>query len=204
MNDAPRRVRRAQGAAAEKTHRALLDAAHRLLTKLGYQGATLDRIATEAGFTKGAVYWHFKNKEALFLELLASGLRQNLQDIDRMLQLGGDDPDLLQREVGAYIDRQSHNSIPLLALELEIESRRNPSLAAVFLHVVTGHQAAITNMLERYYRIVGRDPPMPLDQLAAFTFAFAEGFALRRQTRPEQELDFATAIKILLGVPRGS
>lgn len=202
MNGAPRRLRRTRGSAAGQTHDALVNAAHSVLSRLGYQGATLDRIAAEAGYTKGAVYWHFKNKEALFLELLARGLRQNLEDLDQILADGDEDPRQLQQEVSGYIDRQAQNAIPLLALELEIESRRNPSLAAVFVHVIARHQAAITNMLDRYYAIVGRDPPMPLDQLAAFTFAFAEGFALRRQTRPDQQLDFPTAMKILLGVPR--
>lgn len=36
----------------------------------GYHGATLDNIATEARVSKGAVYWHFENKRALFLAVV--------------------------------------------------------------------------------------------------------------------------------------
>ena len=63
MNDgsaAPTRLTRAES--KEKTHRLLLDAAERVFVRLGYQGATLDGIAAEAGFTKGAVYWHFRTR----------------------------------------------------------------------------------------------------------------------------------------------
>jgi len=169
--------------------------------KLGYQGATLDRIAAEAGYTKGAVYWHFKNKEALFIELLAEALRRNLDALDGALKIASDNPDQLEGQIATYIDRQLGGTVPMLALELEIESRRNPSLAAVFHVIVVNHQNAICRVLERYYAIVGREPAMPMSQLAALFLVIAEGSALQRQTRPEREIDVASAVKILLGMP---
>jgi AcrR family transcriptional regulator len=36
--------------------------------RLGYQGTTIDRIARAAGVTKGAVYYHFRDKEELLFE----------------------------------------------------------------------------------------------------------------------------------------
>jgi len=36
--------------------------------RLGYQGTTIDRIARDAGVTKGAVYYHFRDKEELLFE----------------------------------------------------------------------------------------------------------------------------------------
>src|SRR5580698_9295265 len=48
----------------------LLDAAAQVLAERGFHGASLDEVAAAAGFTKGAVYSNFKNKEDLFLALL--------------------------------------------------------------------------------------------------------------------------------------
>ena len=45
-------------------------AALRLFARKGYANASLEEIATLAGFTKGAVYHFFKSKEALLLALL--------------------------------------------------------------------------------------------------------------------------------------
>jgi len=39
--------------------------------RLGYQGTTIDRIARDAGVTKGAVYYHFRDKEELLFETVA-------------------------------------------------------------------------------------------------------------------------------------
>jgi AcrR family transcriptional regulator len=48
----------------------LLDASERVFARRGYRGASLDEIAAEAGYSKGAVYSNFASKEDLFLALL--------------------------------------------------------------------------------------------------------------------------------------
>ena len=51
---------------AQKTRRYLLDAALEVFWRDGVIRASLQAIAQEAGVTRGALYWHFKNKEDLF------------------------------------------------------------------------------------------------------------------------------------------
>src|SRR5690348_8704901 len=52
-----------------QTRARLLHAAARVYARRGFDGATLDEVAAEAGFTKGAVYSHFGSKENLLLAL---------------------------------------------------------------------------------------------------------------------------------------
>jgi len=54
---------------AERTYHALLDAATKLFIQRGVAKTTLNDIATAAGMTRGAVYWHFDNKDAVILAL---------------------------------------------------------------------------------------------------------------------------------------
>ena len=49
---------------------ALLSAARTLFVSQGYQGTNLDQIASNANLSKGAVYFYFKSKEAVLIELL--------------------------------------------------------------------------------------------------------------------------------------
>lgn len=51
---------------AQKTRQYLLDAALEVFWRDGVTRASLQAIAQEAGVTRGALYWHFKNKEDLF------------------------------------------------------------------------------------------------------------------------------------------
>lgn len=49
-----------------KTRQHLLSAALEVFHRQGVSRSTLQEIAQEAGVTRGALYWHFKNKEDLF------------------------------------------------------------------------------------------------------------------------------------------
>jgi len=56
------------------TRARLLGAAARVYARRGFGGATLDEVAGEAGFTKGAVYGHFGSKENLLMALMEEHL----------------------------------------------------------------------------------------------------------------------------------
>ena len=54
---------------AEETKEHIIDAAIKLFLRDGVAHTTLEKIAAEAGYTRGAVYHHFENKATLLLEL---------------------------------------------------------------------------------------------------------------------------------------
>lgn len=51
-------------------HQRILDAAARVFATKGYHGTLVDEIAEAADTSKGGVYFHFPNKQAIFLALL--------------------------------------------------------------------------------------------------------------------------------------
>src|ERR671939_99354 len=69
--DGRTRAARAQGRAAREE---LLAAALRVFAERGYRDASVDEIAATAGYSKGAVYWHFSGKEELLQTLLEERL----------------------------------------------------------------------------------------------------------------------------------
>ena len=54
---------------AEQTRKELIQAARRVFHQCGVSRSTLEKIAKAAGVTRGAVYWHFKDKAALFFAM---------------------------------------------------------------------------------------------------------------------------------------
>lgn len=56
-------------AEADKTRQALISSAWRIFSLKGYAETRLSDIAKEAGVTRGAIYWHFGNKENLLISL---------------------------------------------------------------------------------------------------------------------------------------
>jgi TetR/AcrR family acrAB operon transcriptional repressor len=77
---------------AAATRDSILDAAEKLFVEQGVSRTTLQHIATEAGVTRGAIYWHFDDKGALFnamMERATLPLEAELQLLD---QAESDDP----------------------------------------------------------------------------------------------------------------
>jgi len=160
----------------------------------------LDSIAAEAGFTKGAVYWHFRSKEELFIKLLADGLKRNLGYLE-LLASSGYKSERLDEELGRWIDQiGTRDNLPLLALEMELESRCNARFLAQFNQVVIDHQIAVAHFIGRYFEVTGRELLVPADELAASIFALAKGVALARQTRPYSGQTSTKLIRLLLGL----
>lgn len=56
---------------AHKTRSAILEAAETLFLRQGVAHTSLEQIARQAGVTRGAVYWHFRNKADLFHAMLS-------------------------------------------------------------------------------------------------------------------------------------
>lgn len=63
-------TRRRTHRASEMSKRAILEAVLSQVVKAGYEGTTMADVARAAGLPIGSVYWHFQNKEQLFVELL--------------------------------------------------------------------------------------------------------------------------------------
>ncbi|MBN2308926.1 MAG: TetR family transcriptional regulator [Candidatus Hydrogenedentes bacterium] len=69
---------------AQETRKRILDAALHVFAAKGYSRATFVDVARRIGMTKGAVYWHFENKQALLAALIEymHGREQALLEAD--------------------------------------------------------------------------------------------------------------------------
>ncbi|MDY0041375.1 MAG: TetR family transcriptional regulator [Desulforhabdus sp.] len=84
---------------AEQTRQDILRAAFDIFSRKGFMRTTLSNVASAAGVTRGAIYWHFKDKLDLFLALAeeieaAAAVRPD--DLEKLLVQSLDD---LKREV---------------------------------------------------------------------------------------------------------
>lgn len=77
------------------TRSSLLDAAERVFLAQGVAGTSLHDIAVEAGTTRGAIYWHFKDKADLFNAMM-DRVAMPLQNAMAMVERGPEDDPLPQ------------------------------------------------------------------------------------------------------------
>jgi AcrR family transcriptional regulator len=106
----------------------LLAAAAQVFAERGFHGATLDEVARVAGFTKGAVYSNFKNKDDLFLALFKANYEREMAQLLATLEASTIPPVERLSDFVALIQdeaRRAPNSA-LLYLEFWTYASRNP------------------------------------------------------------------------------
>lgn len=70
---------------AKETRQQIIDAARTVFHQWGVSRASLDRVARAAGLTRGAIYWHFKDKAELFLAVRENVLLPVHVEIDAII-----------------------------------------------------------------------------------------------------------------------
>ena len=88
---------------AQETRQHILDVALRLFSQQGVSSTSLAEIAKAAGVTRGAIYWHFKNKSDLFSEIWELA-KPNIDELETEYQAKfPDDPLSVLREILIYV-----------------------------------------------------------------------------------------------------
>lgn len=73
----------------QETFDRILAAALDLFVSRGFEAATVDEVAEAAGLTKGAIYFHFRNKDDILLALLDQVERNFVDPMDRRVRRAG-------------------------------------------------------------------------------------------------------------------
>lgn len=88
---------------AEATRAQLLDAAEAVFNEKGVSRTSLAEIASAAGVTRGAIYWHFKNKAELFHAMLDRVTLPIDEMVDKLTENQLDDPLIFLRDVAISV-----------------------------------------------------------------------------------------------------
>lgn len=74
---------------SEKRRTEIVEAAARVFSHKGFNGARMDDIVLETGLSKGLLYWYFKSKDAIILALLERLLRPELKRVEVLAEAAG-------------------------------------------------------------------------------------------------------------------
>jgi AcrR family transcriptional regulator len=169
-----------------RTRSELIDAAGRVFARRGLERASVDEVAADAGFTKGAVYANFASKEELFLEMLDARFARRMEELDRALSQH-DDPDAQAHAASA--DFMAHlKSDPeweRLFFEAALHASRNPEFGRRLASRYAAVRARMAAIIERRLTALGIEPAVPVERIALMLFAMANGVAFERLVEPD-------------------
>jgi AcrR family transcriptional regulator len=173
-----------------QTRRRLLDAATNVFARRGFHGASVEDVVEEAGLTTGALYWHFKNKEELFLVLSREQVDKRLAEIRRVPDMAATPEALEQaagRQFGSFIEHDPH--WPLLFYEFWAYAVRDPHLRKEFGDQRRAVRSAIAEAIRRQASQAGVRLPLDSDALALGLGALMNGLAFERVADPQSVPD---------------
>jgi AcrR family transcriptional regulator len=163
----------------DRTRVLLVQAARRVFLRHGYHAATLDAVAEEAGFTKGAVYSAFDSKADLFLAVLDERVASRVREIagaGAEAASHGAQAEALARQFVAAIEHDPHWSA--VVIEFWAHASRDPELRERFAARHTMLRKAFADAFEAMTQRTGRRLVFDADRLATIGLALGNGFAL--------------------------
>ena len=202
-----RRRRLSRAEAKARTRERLLDSAARIFAEKGFGGATLEEIAEAAGYSTGAMYANFGNKEQLFLEVAAAHrsraaarrIGQVTEIIDEALASDADPFDALTGMFAKAADRD--RELAPLQAEFWLYAVRNPAAKQVIADSLSGQVDELEPVVARALQRFGASPDTAPREVTVVLLALFQGLARRRRLDPAAVPDdlLAQALRWLFG-----
>ena len=169
----------------EETRRELIAAAAAAFARRGFHGASLEEIARDAGYSTGAVYWHFKGKDDLFLAVFEAYAQERAAAYAAIRERTEGEP--LPARQRAFADdwmRTVDDDPDAVALLLEFAAHawRDPKLREQLAQRMAIVRRTLAGFLEEDAR--GQALPLPAADVATALREMGVGLALARLGEP--------------------
>ena len=161
----------------------LLQAAAQVFAAHGFHGASLDEVAAVAGFTKGAVYSNFKNKEDLFLALLESHYQREMAAVRATLDASEGGPDAHLSDFVTLIRDQSRSigdDWTMLYEEFFLYAMRNPPAREKLAAFYNLDVDSVTEIIVGERAKHGIENREPVEHVARIVVALMRGLSIMR------------------------
>jgi len=190
----------------QMTREHLLRAAAQVFAEQGFHGTSLDEVAAAAGFSKGAVYSNFRNKEDLFLALLGWIYAQLIDAVKETIESSEapsgsrltDFVDLLRRQ-----DFEAGAAWSVLYEEFHLYALRNPAAREKLAELDRQDIDAVATVIEHERDSQGLEPLQSATNSARIVVALMRGVAMMRTLEPEVAGDDAFLQAVMEFVARG-
>jgi AcrR family transcriptional regulator len=168
------------------TRECLMHSAARVFSRRGLAHASIDEVAADAGFTKGAFYANFASKEELFLAMLDDCFAERVSELDRILDTD-ESLDVQARAGGEDFVRfaKADPEWERLFFEFAAHASRNEEFRAELVARYRTMRERLAELCRRRAEQAGIESPVPVEQIATMLFAMANGIALEQLLEPE-------------------
>jgi len=176
------RLSRAESQA--QTRELLIQTARRLFVSDGFLGTSLEKVAAEAGYSKGAVYSNFASKFDLGFAVIERIHDEQVARLEAEIENGTTADELIEG-FSRWADKSVGNEEwTMLELELVVGSRGNPSLRRQVARRRQDIAARFAEILERQRVKLGLEIPMSVVEATTLAWTMGVGVGVQRAVDP--------------------
>jgi len=166
--------------------------------RLGYQGTSIDRIARDAGVTKGAVYYHFRDKEELLFQTVKDRIGGFEQQVLEQVSPARDALTNLRHVVDACFFHATVSNHRRFIITLMIEALdTNPRLSIEFRNILRRMRAFLTSVVRRGQQRGELRPDVAPEAVAAAIMGGIIGAEVQHYQDPD-EIDLRRVLDTLI------
>jgi AcrR family transcriptional regulator len=171
----------------EPSRKHLLGAAIDCFARFGYQGTSIDRIARHAGVTKGALYYHFRDKEDLLFAAVTERVGEFERKVLRDVEPARDALSTLRRVVDACFFHATVSNHRRFIITLMVEALdTNPRLSEEFRRILRGMRFYLAEVVRRGQREGSIRPGVDAEAVAATIAGGIMGAEIQHYQDPER------------------
>lgn len=174
-----------------------MEAALDVFLERGFAAASVEKIAARAGFTRGALYSNFGDKDALFLALMDARLAEREQEIEALMNASS--PQVLLDDLRSWRSGQGDDAgWTRLVAEFRVHALRNESARARLAETERAVRAGYARAIAAQFSALSLTPPAP-DVLALVLSVLDTGIPVQQLLDPEEitEGAFFEALSLL-------
>jgi AcrR family transcriptional regulator len=162
-----------------RTRNLLIEAARSEIVKQGFAMASVRDIAEAAGFSQGAFYSNFPDKESILLELVRRHQSEERAKIETALNSAPGNATTVMAGLEKWAATvNSDAGFAVLAMELQLHALRSPSFAKGYDELNRKHRRALGVLITRLFELLGRKAPADPVEIATGFLALGRGMAL--------------------------
>lgn len=195
----PRKRRLTREQSRAETRERLMEAAERVFAEKGFSGASVEEISERAGYSRGAFYSNFEDKDELFLALFDRRTDAQIAEVGKLLAANPQPADFIAALRNRSVGRASQRTWIMLANEFWLYAMRNPKVRPRWAARERFERDAYKRAVVAQFQAIGVSPPGPPEQLALIVQALDTGFAWQQYLDPDSitEDTFLDALALL-------
>ncbi|MEI3614072.1 TetR/AcrR family transcriptional regulator [Pseudogracilibacillus sp. SO30301A] len=185
----------------QQTRKELLEVASEMFAKQGFYSTSVDQIAEEAGYSKGAIYSNFGSKDDLFLSVFKENQKEDLQSLEAIAEeYDSLDEFINMIENNHQYERKENQDWSILKLEFLLYAMRDDSVSKKLAPILEESRSQMTNILKAFYQPDDQKRLVSIDKLAFLLLSLDIGIGIQSYVDEESipENIFADGLKLLL------